>query len=104
MDRLTDQNKLISVVGYRMNMPVQDQGNIVFDLIAFRAAAEPERLYFTPCTSSLRTAVLKLAMDRGAPFKIEKSLPEEDQKFLADTLFNLLQEEGRFGAAFWVHP
>lgn len=104
MNRLADQNELISVVGYRMNMPVQNQGNIVLDLIAFRAAAEPERLYFTPCTSSLRTAVLKLAMDSGAPFNIEKSLPEEDQKFLADTLFNLLQEEGRFGAAFWAHP
>ena len=102
MDRLAGEGGQVQVVGYRMNMPVQDQNYIILDLIAFKAANEPDRLYFTPCTSSLRTAILKLAMDRGAPFKIQKVLPEADQKFLADTLFNLLQEEGRFGAAFWA--
>lgn len=102
MERLASDDDQVQVIGYRMNMPVQDQGNIILDLIAFRAANKPDRLYYTPCTSSLRTAVLKLAHDRGAPFKIEKELPQPDQKYLADTLFNLLQEEGRFGAAFWV--
>jgi len=102
MELLADDSDQVQVVGYRMNMPVQNQDTIILDLIAFKAAKEPDRLYFTPCTSSLRTAILKLASDRGAPFKIEKELPRADQKFLADTLFNLLQEEGRFGAAFWV--
>lgn len=102
MDILAVEGDLVHVVGYRMNMPVQDYGNIILDLIAFKATKEPERLYFTPCTSSLRTAILKLASDRGAPFKVERELPGTDQKFLADTLFNLLQEEGRFGAAFWI--
>ena len=102
MDRLAGDSDQVQVIGYRMNMPVQNQGNIVLDLIAFKTKKEPERLYFTPCTSSLRTAILKLTHNRGASFKIEKELPQADQKFLADTLFNLLQEEGRFGAAFWV--
>jgi hypothetical protein len=102
MDMLAIEGDRVHVVGYRMKMPVQGQGNIILDLIAFKATKVPERLFFTPCTSSLRTAILKLASDRGAPFKIEKELPGTDQKFLADTLFNLLQEEGRFGAAFWL--
>lgn len=102
MERLASDGDQIKVVGYRMNMPVQNLDNIILDLIAFKVANEPNRLYFTPCTSSLRTAILKLASDRGSQFKVEKELPKADQTFLADTLFNLLQEEGRFGAAFWV--
>jgi len=102
MERLAERGGDVSVVGYRMNLPVQNHDSIVLDLIAYRSETEPDRLYFTPCTSSLRTAVLKLALDKGKPFTIEKNLPSKWQKFLADTLFNLLQEEGRFGAAFWV--
>lgn len=101
-ERLASEAEQVQVVGYRMNMPVQNQNGIILDLVALKAENAPDRLYFTPCTSSLRTALLKLVHNRGSPFKIEKELPKVDQKFLADTLFNLIQEEGRFGAAFWV--
>lgn len=102
MNQLALEGVDVNVFGGRMEIPVENQDSIVLDFIAFIKTNEPQKFYFTPCTLSLRTAILKLADDKGKPFTIERDLPEQWQNYIVNTFFNLVQEEGRFGAAFWI--
>ena len=62
---------------------------------------DPTFLYFTPCTTPFKQAILQFARMRRLDLVVDPCLAEEWQDVLERLLGHVLREEHRFGVEFW---
>ena len=63
---------------------------------------EPDMLYFTPCSHPLQLAITQYAKEKHSNISISTRFPDRWRDAMQRIFIHVVQEEQRFGPAFWV--
>jgi hypothetical protein len=71
------------------------------EIVCFAAADEPDAIYFTPCSSPFRIALMEYARRRYSTVSFDRTFVEPWMPMFGWVMSHVLREEGHFGNRFW---